>query len=189
MEEINTEVHKAFEVVAGGGTILYPTDTGWAIGCDAGNPEAVARVYAIKKRPSNLPMSVIINGDRMLHQIFKEIPEVGWQILELNERPTTLVLDQPKNVASNLLSLDGSLAIRIVKAPFCFKLMERLKRPLVATSARIQGAATPKSYKEISTEVLNAVDYIVNLEREKTYQELSSVIKLTRDSQVTILRK
>jgi L-threonylcarbamoyladenylate synthase len=130
-----------------------------------------------------------MNGDRMLYNVFKEVPEVGFQILDLSEKPTTLILDNPRNVAANLIAPDNTLGIRLVKEPFCFKLLERMKKPLVSTSANISGQPTPASFKEISSEIINGVDYVVNLHREKTGGKPSAIIKLTNDSQVRIIRK
>jgi L-threonylcarbamoyladenylate synthase len=189
MENINQEVHNAFEVIKEGGIILYPTDTVWGIGCDATNPEAVAKVYKLKQRVESQSMICLMNGEKMMYNVFKEIPEVAWQILDLSEKPTTIVLDNPRNVAPNLIAPDKSLAIRIVKEPFCFKLMERMKKPLVSTSANISGQAAPKSFKEISPEIIKGVDYVVNLQHEKICKNPSTIIKLTNDSQVKVIRK
>lgn len=189
MDPISQEVHQAYEVIQKGGLILYPTDTVWGIGCDASNSEAVARVYALKKRTQNQSMICLVNGDRMLHQIFREIPEVAWQILDYAERPTTLILDEPRNVAPQVIGPDNSLGIRVVKDPFCYKLMERMKKPLVSTSANLSGQPTPKSFKEISPEIISGVDYVVNLHHDKISGRPSSIIKLTKDAQVKIIRK
>jgi len=189
MEDINTEVHKAFEVIQNGGIILYPTDTVWGIGCDATNTEAIKKIYALKQRAESKSMIALLNGDRMLYSIFKEIPETAFQIMDLSEKPTTLILDQPKNVAANLIGSDNTLGVRIVKEPFCFKLMERMKKPLVSTSANISGQPTPKTFAEISPEILHGVDYVVNLQRDKVCKNPSTIIKLTLDSKVTIIRK
>jgi len=186
---MNTEIHKAFEVIQNGGIILYPTDTVWGIGCDATNPEAVAKIYALKKRAETQSMIVLMNGEKMMYNVFKDIPEVAWQILDLSENPTTLILDNPRNVAPNIIAPDKSLGVRIVKEPFCFKLLERMKKPLVSTSANISGQPTPKSFKEISPEIINGVDYVVNLHHEKIAGKPSTIIKLTNDSQVKVLRK
>ncbi len=186
---INEEVHKAYQIVSQGGIILYPTDTVWGIGCDAANEEAVSKIYKLKKRAESKSMIVLMNGDRMMHNVFREVPEVAWQIIELSERPTTLILDNPRNVAPNLIGEDKSLGVRIVTEPFCFKLMERLKRPLVSTSANISGEPTPQSFKEISPEIINGVDYVVNLHRERISGKPSSIIKLTSDSQVKVIRR
>ncbi len=189
MENINTEVHKAFEVIQNGGIILYPTDTVWGIGCDATNPEAVAKIYALKQREESKSMICLMNGEKMMYNVFKNIPAVAWEILDLSEKPTTLILDNPRNVASNIIAEDKTLGIRIVKEPFCFKLMERMKRPLVSTSANLSGMFTPKSYKEISPEIIKGVDYVVNLHHDKICDKPSTIIKLTNDSQVKIIRK
>lgn len=186
---MHEEIQKAFEVIQNGGIILYPTDTVWGIGCDATNQEAVAKIYALKQRAETQSMIVLMNGEKMMYNVFREIPEVAWQILDLSEKPTTLILDNPKNVAKNVIGADNTLGIRLVKEPFCYKLMERMKKPLVSTSANISGQPTPKSFAEISAQIKNGVDYVVNLHRDKISDKPSTIIKLTSDSQVKIIRK
>lgn len=189
MQDINTEVHKAYEIIKEGGIILYPTDTVWGIGCDATNPEAVAKIYALKQREETKSMIVLMNGEKMLYNVFKEIPEVAWQIIDLSEKPTTLILDQPRNVAKNVIATDNTLAVRLVKEPFCYKLLERMKKPLVSTSANISGQPTPIAFKDISPEIIKGVDYVVNLHRDKIAGKPSTIIKLTNDCQVKVIRK
>lgn len=189
MENLNEEVHKAFEIIKEGGIILYPTDTVWGIGCDATNPEAVAKIYKLKQRAETQSMIVLMNGEKMIYNVFKNIPEVAWQILDLSEKPTTLILDEPRNVASNIIASDNSLAIRLVKEPFCFKLLERMKKPLVSTSANISGQPTPLAFKDINPEIVKGVDYVVDLYRDKVGGKPSTIIKLTNDSQVKVIRK
>jgi L-threonylcarbamoyladenylate synthase len=186
---LNQEILNAFEVIKEGGLILYPTDTVWGIGCDATNPEAVAKIYKLKQRAETQSMICLMNGEKMIYNVFNEIPEVAWQIMDFSENPTTLVLDKPRNVAKNLIAPDNTLGIRLVKEPFCFKLMERMKKPLVSTSANISGQPTPKSFKEISPEIIKGVDYVVNLQRDKIGGKPSTIIKLTNDSQVKVIRK
>jgi L-threonylcarbamoyladenylate synthase len=183
------EIHKAYEIIKNGGIILYPTDTVWGIGCDATNEEAVKKIYALKQREESKSMIVLLNGERMMYNVFKEIPEVAWQILDLSEKPTTLILDNPRNVAKNIIAEDNTLGVRMVTEPFCFKLMERMKKPLVSTSANISGMFTPKTFKEISPEIIKGVDYVVNLHHEKICDKPSTIIKLSLDNQVKIIRK
>ena len=186
---INQEIHNAYEVIINGGIILYPTDTVWGIGCDATNPEAVAKIYKLKQRAETQSMICLMNGEKMMYNVFAAIPEVAWQLIDLSEKPTTIILDNPRNVAPNLISQDKSLGIRIVKEPFCFKLMEKMKKPLVSTSANISGQPTPIAFKDISPEIIKGVDYVVNLHQEKIAGKPSTIIKLTKDSQVKIIRK
>jgi L-threonylcarbamoyladenylate synthase len=186
--DINTEVHNAYEAIKNGGIILYPTDTVWGIGCDATNPEAVKKIYELKQREETKSMIVLVNGDRMIYNVFNDIPEVAWQIIELTDKPTTLILDNPRNVAKNLVAEDNTLGVRLVKEPFCYKLMERMKRPLVSTSANISGMPTPSSFKEIDHHILDGVDYIVNLHHEKIAAKPSTIIKIGNDLQVKVIR-
>lgn len=190
MEDIQREVHNAFEVIKNGGIILYPTDTVWGIGCDANNPEAVKKIYQLKQRAESKSMIVLVNGDRLMHRIFNNIPEVAWDLLEFATKPTTLILDNPKYVAKEIVSDDDSLGVRIVTEPFCFKLIERMKSPLVSTSANISGQPTPLTFKEISPAIIAGVDYVVQLRQgEEKLPNPSTIIKLKNNAQVTIIRK
>lgn len=189
MSDINTEIQNAYEVIKNGGIILYPTDTVWGIGCDATNPDAVAKIYQLKQREETKSMIVLMNGEKMMYNVFKDIPEVAWQIIDLSEKPTTIILDEPRNVAANLIASDKTLGIRLVKEPFCFKLMEKMKRPLVSTSANISRQSTPIAFKDISQEIIKGVDYVVNLHQDKISGKPSTIIKLTSDAQVKIIRK
>jgi L-threonylcarbamoyladenylate synthase len=189
MENINTEVHNAYEIIKEGGIILYPTDTVWGIGCDATNEEAIKKIYALKKRVESKSMIVLMNSERMIYNVFKEVPEVAWQILDLSENPTTLILDNPRNVAKNIIAADNTLGVRLVTDPFCFKLMERMKKPLVSTSANISGILSPTSFKDISPEIINGVDYVVSLHKDKVCKNPSTIIKLGLNMQVKVIRK
>ena len=187
--DITTEVHNAFEVIKNGGIILYPTDTVWGIGCDATNPEAIAKIYALKQREDSKSMIVLMNGDKMMYNVFSAIPDLAWDLWDLSEKPTTLILDNPRNIAENLIAADKTLGVRIIKEPFCFKLLERMKKPIVSTSANISGMETPKTFKEISPEIIKGVDYVVNLQRDKVCKNPSTIIKLSLDNQVKVIRK
>ncbi len=183
------EIENTLQILQQGGIILYPTDTIWGIGCDATNSEAISRIYKLKQRTESKSMICLVNGERLLYQIFDKIPETAWQIMELSEKPTTLVLDKPRNIAKNLIAEDNTLGVRMIKEPFCFKLIERLKKPLVSTSANLSGMPSPRSFQEISPEILKGVDYVVNLHRDKICNQASTIIKLTLDNQVKIIRK
>ncbi|AJA70053.1 MULTISPECIES: L-threonylcarbamoyladenylate synthase [Myroides] len=189
MEDIQQEVFNAYEVIKNGGIILYPTDTVWGIGCDANNPEAIKKIYALKKRAESKSMIVLVN-ERIFHRVFNAPPAVTWDILDCSEKPTTLILDNPKYVAKEVVSADNSLGVRIVEEPFCFRLIEKMKSPLVSTSANISGEPSPANFSEISKEIIEGVDYVVNLRQKDTKPaKPSTIIKLKDNSQVTIIRK
>jgi len=186
---IITEGKEALSVLKRGGLILYPTDTVWGIGCDATNADAVDKIYALKKRAETQAMICLVHDFKLLNQFIEHIPEVAYDILKYAEKPTTIVYDNPIRVAENLVGEDNTLAIRVTRDDFCSQLIKRLGRPLVSTSANISGEPTPKSFKEISPAILNGVDYIVNLQRNKKSGDPSTIIRLKNDGQVTILRK
>ncbi len=189
MEKTNKAVHEAFEIIQQGGVILYPTDTVWGLGCDASNPEAVKRIFDIKQREEQKSMIVLVNNDRLLYQTFKEIPSVAFEIWDSTDKPTTLILDNPKNIAPNLIAQDNSLGVRMVKDAFVYKLIERMKKPLVSTSANISGLPTPNRFSEIDYRIISAVDYVVPLDHDKKCNKPSTIIKLQNDLQVKIIRK
>ncbi len=187
--ELNNEIEKATEILNKGGLLLYPTDTVWGIGCDATNPEAVKKIYELKKREDNKALICLVSDIRMLERYVYEVPDAAYDIVELSDKPTTIIYDQPMNVANNLIAEDNTLAIRVASDEFCQKLIRKLKRPLVSTSANISGQPTPKSFSEISKDILKGVDYVVNLHREKQNNTPSTIIKLSNNGVVKIIRK
>ena len=183
------EIKNALEVLRNGGIILYPTDTIWGIGCDAIQPEAVEKIFKLKRREESKSMIILVENDRQLEEIIPEIPEVAWDIIDLAEKPTTLVLDKPQKVAPNLIGSDNTLGIRRTKDEFCKRLIQQLKRPLVSTSANISGEKSPLSFSEISPEILQGVDYVVNLrQNEQAAYSGSSIIKLAKNGEVKVIR-
>ncbi|WP_239524961.1 L-threonylcarbamoyladenylate synthase [Leptobacterium flavescens] len=189
LEMIGNEIENALQALQQGGLILYPTDTVWGIGCDATNPDAIRKVYDLKRRADSKALICLVSDIRMLEKHIYELPDVAYDIIELATRPTTIIYDKPLNVAPNLVAEDDSLAIRVASDEFCQKLIRKFKRPIVSTSANISGEPTPSHFKEISSEILKGVDYVVNLHRDKKNSNPSSIIKLTNDGVVKVIRK
>ena len=185
---MQNEINKALKIIKEGGIILYPTDTVWGIGCDATNPDAVKKVYNLKNRVDSKALICLVADDRMLGKYVKKIPEAAYSILDVAEKPTTIIYDDAQNLAANLIAEDQSIAIRIPQDDFCFSLLRKLNTALVSTSANISGQPTPKSFKEIAPAILKGVDYVVNLHKEKQCDKPSSIIKLTNSGIVKIIR-
>jgi L-threonylcarbamoyladenylate synthase len=186
---MHQDIKNCVEHLKNGGLILYPTDTLWGIGCDANNIDAVKKIYNLKKRIDSKALICMVADERMLSKYIKNIPEVALDIIEVAENPTTIIYDNPQNIASNLIASDNSLAIRIPDDEFCFQLLRKFNGAIVSTSANISGEPSPKSFSEISNEILKCVDYVVNSHREKIAQKPSSIIKLSSAGLVTIIRK
>lgn len=185
---ISVEIENALEHLKKGNIILYPTDTIWGIGCDATNEEAVSKIYTLKKRAESKSMLCLVSELRMLEKHVYEVPDAAYDILEHADKPTTIIYDKPIGVAKNLIADDDSLGIRLVKKGFAFELLKKFRRPIVSTSANISGYSAPKNFSEIASEILNGVDYVVNLPGENATSKPSSIIKLKNDGQVQIIR-
>ena len=182
------EISEALKVLKQGGTILYPTDTVWGIGCDATNFEAVEKIYQLKRRKESKSMICIVSDFKMLNQYIEDVPEVAYDIIKYATKPTTVIYDRPLHVAENLIGIDNTLGIRVIREGFCNVLLKKFKKPIVSTSANISDQPTPKSFKEISEEILKGVDYVVNLHDKKKAGKPSSIIKLSNDGVVKVIR-
>ena len=189
MQDINEEISNALSILKRGGLILYPTDTVWGIGCDATNADAIDKIYALKKRHENKALICLVSDFKMLNQYVEEVPEVAYDILKYAAKPTTIVYDKPIRIAENLVGDDDTLGIRVTKDDFCNRLIRKLKKPLVSTSANISGEKTPESFAQISPEILKGVDYVVNLQQSKKTSKPSAIIKLSNDGKVQVIRK
>src|ERR1700739_1163330 len=162
---LRDEVDKALKVVLDGGIILYPTDTIWGIGCDATNTEAVKKIYKLKQRDEAKSMIIVLDTENKLKSYVREVPSIAYDLVEYAENPLTLVMPGAKNISPALISSDGSIGIRICKHPFCQQLIQRLRKPLVSTSANISGKPSPQYFAQVDTEIINGVDYVVDLEQ------------------------
>ena len=202
---VNEILAEAVKVLREGGVILYPTDTIWGIGCDATNPEAVAKVYGIKKRPDSKSLVLLADSLDMVGRYVREIPDIAIQLVEVNDRPMTIIYpdaicgkapaEGSKAVADrhflayNAVAEDGSVGIRVPMNEFCRNLCYKLGRPVVSTSANLSGEASPERYADIPQEIISAVDYVVDpaLERDSLGKE-SQIIKVGLRGEIQIIR-
>ena len=188
MKDFEKDIEKCLEVLKGDGLILYPTDTVWGIGCDATNEKAVEKIYKLKKRSDEKAMIVLVAAEKDIMQ-HVAAPDLSlFDYLEKATKPTTVVYDGALGFADNLIGKDGSIAIRICKDEFCRQLIKRFRKPIVSTSANISGIPAPNFFKEISEEIKNGVDHIVQYkQQDETSAQPSSLIKWNNGN-VTILR-
>ena len=183
------EVYKAVEVLRRGGIILYPTDTVWGIGCDATNAEAVDRIYKLKGSVNKKGMIVLLDTPAAVGRYIRRVPEVAYDLMELTDKPLTLILDGAVGVAENLIPEEGSLAVRVPDHDFCRRVVGRLGRPLVSTSANFSGEATPTIFKEIAAGIKEGVDMVVDPKFEgHPTRKASSIMIIKKDGEFKILR-
>lgn len=189
-ETIREEIRKACEVLQKGGVILYPTDTVWGIGCDATNEEAVKRVYEIKRRADSKAMLVLVDSDVKVDFYVKDVPEVAWDLIQYATKPLTVIYDDARNLAPNLIGEDGSVGIRVTSEEFSKQLCFRFRKAIVSTSANISGQPSPASFSEIQDEIKQAVDYIVEYRQdEPAGAKPSSILKLGKGGVIKIIRE
>ena len=197
-EEILAE---ALKTLRAGGTILYPTDTVWGLGCDATNPEAVARIYEIKQRADSKSLVLLASDLDMVARYVKEIPSIAVDLVEVNDAPMTLIYPgaiageagapgDKWHLAHNTVAEDGSVGIRIPLMDWCKQLVFKLGRPIVSTSANISGEPTPERFSEIDPAIKEAVDFVVppSVDTQST-GKASQILKVGLKGEIEIIRK
>ncbi len=169
-------------------TFLYPTDTIFGLGCDAFNSELVEKMYEIKERPLQKSFVLLVATQVQLMDLVK-VPEMAWELMELSDKPLTLVYDTPLGVPDFLLNSKGTIAIRLTHDWLCKKIIQKVKNPIISTSANISNEPNPKHYSEINSKILEKVDYI--FPESKTFvphYDGSSIIQISEGGLVKVLR-
>jgi L-threonylcarbamoyladenylate synthase len=189
MDSFETDIKEAVSILEKGGLILYPTDTIWGIGCDATNEEAVEKIFILKKRAEEKSLIILVAEEKdIVHYVASPDLRV-FDYLKTTIKPTTVIYDNAIGIASNILSKDGSVGIRICKDEFCRHLIKRFRKPVVSTSANISGDPSPATFKGVNEEIKNGVDYIVRYRQEdNSIATPSSVVKWNNDGSVTVFR-
>lgn len=188
MTVFDQDIEQCLNTLNNGGIILYPTDTVWGIGCDATNADAVAKIYALKKRPDEKSMIVLVADERDILQ-YTASPDISvFDYLQQVTKPTTVIYEGAIGLAENLVAADGSIAIRICQDEFCRHLLRRFRKPLVSTSANISGMPPAGIYSAISEEIKEGVDYVVQHRREETTPASPSSLIKWENGAVTVLR-
>ena len=186
--DFSTDIENALKVLKQGGLILYPTDTIWGIGCDATNEEAVERVFVVKNRPSNKSLIILVADEREVLQYVANPDLRVFDFLQETNKPTTIIYEGAIGLASNLVSEDGSIGIRIVKDEFCRHLIKRFRKPLVSTSANLSGQPSPKNFNDIPGAIKQRVDYIVQHRQQETLENISSAIIQWKNGTPIVIR-
>ena len=189
-KDIAEDIRQAVETLRRGGLILYPTDTIWGIGCDASNPDAVQRVYELKRRDDSKALICLVDSAGRMQRYLRHVPEVAWDLIEYAEKPLTLILDGAVNLAPNLMAADGSIGMRVTREAISHELCYRFQKAIVSTSANLSGEPSPANFTEIAPEILQGVDYVMKCrQNDLSKAKPSQIIKLGIDGRVQIIRK
>lgn len=189
-EDLKQEIEAAVKVLKEGGVILYPTDTVWGIGCDAADKEAVARVFEIKERADAKSLITLVADADVIGRYVKVIPQMAIELIEINDKPMTIIYPGAMGLAENVVAGDGSVGIRIPQSEFCRQLCRRFGGAIVSTSANISGEDAPASFEDINAAILDAVDHIVDPCYEEGATGVSSqIIKVGLDGEIKVIRE
>jgi L-threonylcarbamoyladenylate synthase len=188
-KDYNEEIEWCIQILKSGGTILYPTDTIWGIGCDATNPKAVGKVYSIKQRTESKSLIILVDTfDKIAHYVTK-VPDVAFDLVKNIDTPVTIIYSGAQNLANNVIAPDGTIAIRVVNDAFCQQLISRFGKPIVSSSANVSGDPTPLFFNNISKQIINDVDYTVGINHEKiNHTKPSTIIRLHENGEFLIIR-
>jgi L-threonylcarbamoyladenylate synthase len=189
-EDLKQEIEAAVKVLKEGGVILYPTDTVWGIGCDAADREAVARVFEIKERADAKSLITLVADADMIGRYVKVIPQMAIELIEVNDKPMTIIYPGAMGLAENVVAEDGSVGIRIPQSEFCRQLCRRFGGAIVSTSANFSGEEAPATFEDINASILDAVDHIVDPFYEDGATGVSSqIIKVGLDGEIKVIRE
>ena len=189
MNSFENDIINSLKTLHNGGIILYPTDTIWGIGCDATNADAVKKIFTLKNREEKKSMIILVEDENMIRQYVSDSSQKMLSYISSAQKPTTAILKRAVHLPAQLVNEDGSIAIRIPKDEFCLQLIKQLQKPLVSTSANISGEKFPQNFDEVSAEIKNGVDYIVQ-HRQNDYSKNapSSIIKLDDNNEMVVIR-
>ncbi len=189
MQTMKEQIDSAIKVLKEGGVILYPTDTIWGLGCDATNEAAVEKIFKIKQRSDSKSLITLVADLDMVGRYVKEIPEIALQLVEVNDKPMTIIYPGAMGLAKNVVAEDGTAGIRIPEHELCHQLIYKFRRAIVSTSANISGTPAPTTFEEIPQEIMDAVDFIVPKEFEGNCTRCASqIIKVGLGSEIEIIR-
>lgn len=186
---MENDINKALETLKSGGTILYPSDTIWGLGCDATNQRAAQKIYNLKGREKTASFIILLDDPKKIADYVQSTPDILWDLIDSLDFPTTIIYPDAKNLPKNVMAKDGSIAIRIIKEGFCHELIKKFVKPIVSSSANFSGEPAPLLYKDIDKNLIKKVDYVAETGRHVVEKmKPSTLIKLKPNGEFDILR-
>ncbi len=186
---MNIDIKNCVNILKKDGTMLYPTDTIWGLGCSVESPKAIAKILKIKRIASARSMIVLVDSVERLETCVDHVPPVAYDLLDAIDKPVTIVYPNAKGALKNIAAEDGSVGIRIVKHQFCIDLIRELNSPIVSTSANLTGEPSPVGFQAINPEIIKQVDFIVDVKYDHlTEVKASRIIKISESGMFQVLR-
>ena len=177
------------DVLRSDGVIVYPTDSVYAFGCSIRSPKAIERLRALSGKKGD--EFSIVCPDLSTISAYARVDNAVFKVLKRNQPgPFTFVLNAAGKVPDKFLEKRKTVGVRIPDHEFCRRILRGLGRPVVSTSANISGEATPAGLAEVSREIIDGVDFVVNPRFEgKPTKKASSIIAFGEGGEVKIIRE
>lgn len=189
MQDFDQDVASCAKHLNEGRIILYPTDTVWGLGCDARNDEAVNGIIRLKNRPANKSFVILVENIDLINSYALPPSDEMLQYKNNSDRPVTFILEGAKNLCPEVISENGTVAIRVPDDAFCISLLKAFGGPLVSTSANTSSMGTPPNFGFIEPEIKNGVDYVVQHRQAEMKKAFSSkIIRQQKDGTIEVLR-
>ncbi len=186
---LQEQVNTAVEAILSGGTIVFPTETIWGLGCDATSDTAVQDLYQIKRRNLSKKLISLIAEPKDIFQYVSNPPPDILDIISSFDRPTSMIFEDVIGL-SPLVMEDGSAALRIASTDFTKSVIKQSGRALVTSSANRSGDDFPTHYEQIDPGLLEEVAMVVDptLAPADMTAQPSDLVRLDADGSITYLR-
>jgi L-threonylcarbamoyladenylate synthase len=180
-------MEKAIEALRNGGIILYPTDTTWALGCNATDNDACYKLKALSGNSRGMVM--LADGFPMIERYVPEFLEVCYDLVDFATKPLTIIYPNATELSPSVVGNDSSAGFRIVTDSMCLKLIRSIRKPLVATTIPKENGTIARRFEDIPEAIINSVDAIVEQRHDDKMQPLSQIIKIALNNDVKVIRK
>ncbi|MBI2989872.1 MAG: threonylcarbamoyl-AMP synthase [Candidatus Magasanikbacteria bacterium] len=192
IKKTETSIDELLELLRQGASMVYPTETCYGLGCDAGNQEAVNRIFEIKNRQKDKPLLVVASDPAMMAEYVDWSPALEEISRKYWPGPLTVVVPakHSSSLANGVVASDGSLAFRITKHEFAAEISRRLGKPLVSTSANLASFENPYHIEDVIAMFQNQnlqPDIIIDA-GELPYNSPSTVVRI-RNGKAEIIRQ
>ena len=155
---------QAAEILANGGIVAYPTETFYGLGADATNEEAIEKIFAVKGRNLKNPISLIIGQTDDIYPLVQDVPQTAKKLMTAFwPGALTIVFSAADTVSPLLTAGSGKIGLRVSSHPIARGIVQKLKRPLTATSANLSGAPECTRASEVAEQIGDIIDAIVDL--------------------------
>lgn len=150
-------------VIKSGGIVVFPTETVYGIGANGLNENAVKRLYEVKQRPFNKPISLLVNSIDMINEIAKDITELEYDLMrKFFPGPLTIILKK-KDIVPNIVTANSNtVGVRMPANETALKLIEYAGVPIATPSANISGKPSATNLKEVMGNFGEEVDYYID---------------------------